>query len=253
MTKRVITAIAVFLFAFFTLGYAQTNSIGLETSALAGVAQGSLPGVETNALEGSAQSISLGVKVGTLGPGAEAAIALSDFLGIRFGANYLPLEYEGTFDDVDYDVDLTLRSVSALIDVHPFKGAFRISGGVVYNGNELESEATPTSPIEIGDVTYLTPATQVGTLKGEVDFDDIAPYLGLGWDTSFGKEGAFGFIADLGVMYQGSPEVELTANGTLAGNPAFQAELAKEEKNIQDDLDDFKFYPVISVGFSYRF
>jgi len=29
--------------------------------------------------------------------------------------------------------------------------------------------------------------------------------------------------------------------------------LAKEEKDIQDDLDNFKYYPVLAMGVSYRF
>lgn len=54
-------------------------------------------------------------------------------------------------------------------------------------------------------------------------------------------------------MYQGAPKVDLTAVGGVGTPPGFDAELAKEEKNIQDDLNEFKFYPVVAIGLSYRF
>ena len=87
----------------------------------------------------------------------------------------------------------------------------------------------------------------------KIDFIDIAPYLGLGWDTSFGKNKGFGFLFELGAIYQGSPKVDLSADGPISSNPTFQIELAKEESNLQSDFDEFKVYPVIAIGLSYRF
>ena len=54
-------------------------------------------------------------------------------------------------------------------------------------------------------------------------------------------------------MFQGVPGVSLTADGTMSGNPAFQADLAKEEADVQDEADKFQFYPVLSIGISYQF
>jgi hypothetical protein len=93
----------------------------------------------------------------------------------------------------------------------------------------------------------------VGALSGKVDFDDIAPYVGIGWDTTFGKDNCFGLVFELGVLYQGSPDVNLVSSGPIASDPTFQAELAKETAALQDDLDEYKFYPVVAVGLSYRF
>ena len=45
----------------------------------------------------------------------------------------------------------------------------------------------------------------------------------------------------------------LRANGTMAADPGFQADLAREAKDIQDDLDDLEVYPVLSVGIFFRF
>ena len=219
MAKKIIIAIALFLFGFSTTGYAQ--------------------------------NISLGVKASTLGLGLEAERPFSDLLSGRIGVNYFTYDYSGTEDDIDYDFDLNLMSFSALLDWHPFKGSFRISVGAMYNGNDLDAQAKASDTFDIGDATYT--GAELGTLKGKIDYDDIAPYLGLGWDTSFGKNKAFGFLFELGVVYQGSPKVELSADGPIANDPIFQNELAKEESNLQSDLDNYKLYPVIAIGLSYRF
>lgn len=218
MGKKIV-AIAIFIFAFSTTSYAQSNS--------------------------------LGIKVSTLGLGLEVERSLSDSISGRIGVNYFTYGYSGTEDDIEYDFDLNLMSLSALLDWHPFKGSFRISGGAIYNGNDIDANAKSSETFDIGDSTYT--GAELGTLKGKIDFKDIAPYLGLGWDTSFGKNKSFGFLFELGAIYQGLPKVDLSADGPIASDPTFQNELATEEKNLQSDLDSFKVYPVIAIGLSYRF
>jgi len=55
------------------------------------------------------------------------------------------------------------------------------------------------------------------------------------------------------VAFIGSPRVALSATGTLAGNPEFRANLAKEEDDLQDEADKFKIYPVLSANLYFRF
>lgn len=198
-----------------------------------------------------AQGLSLGVKASTLGAGLEAGTSFSDTFGGRIGINYFEYDYSGTEDDIDYDYDVTLMSIAAFLDWHPFGGGFRISGGVLYNGNEIDSDARSSSTYEIGNATYS--ASQIGNLTGEIDFNEVAPYGGIGWDTSFGRNEQFGLLVDLGVMYQGSPEVDLTADGPIATNQTFQNDLAREEEDLENDIDEYEYYPVISIGFGYRF
>jgi len=198
-----------------------------------------------------AQNFSIVVKGSTLGAGVEAETAFSRAIGGRVGVNYFTYGYSGTEDDIDYDFDLGLMSVTALLDWHPFKGSFRISGGVIYNGNNLDAKAKTSATYDIGDTTYT--GAELGTLKGKIDFNTIAPYLGIGWDTSFGKKNAFGFIFEAGAIYQGSPQVDLSADGPIASDPTFQEDLSKEEDNLQDDLEKFTVYPVVAIGVSYRF
>ena len=115
----------------------------------------------------------------------------------------------------------------------------------------LDLFATPTANVEIGNQTF-TPA-QVGTLNMKGDLEDTAPFLGLGWDSSFDTKGlSFRFIA--GAMFTGTPDVSLTASGgTLSNDSNFQAQLAQEEQNLQSDVDDYEIYPVVQLGLNWAF
>jgi hypothetical protein len=65
------------------------------------------------------------------------------------------------------------------------------------------------------------------------------------------------FYADLGVMFQGSPQATLTANcGALAGTAqctAVQGQIAAEQQRLQDELKNAKYYPVLNIGLTIGF
>ncbi|MCP3901119.1 MAG: hypothetical protein GY707_15550, partial [Desulfobacteraceae bacterium] len=68
-----------------------------------------------------ASGVALGIKIGTLGGGIEMEKPLTDTLTGRIGLNYLSYSYEGTEDDIDYDFDLNLKTLGAMLDWHPFE------------------------------------------------------------------------------------------------------------------------------------
>lgn len=192
----------------------------------------------------------LGVTGGTLGIGPEASYRLSENLGLRANATFLGFSRDVGSSDVDYNGKLKLNSFGAMLDVHPFGGGFRVSGGARISNNKVRLSATPTASVEIGETTY-TPA-QIGTLSGNVRANDFAPTLTLGWAGGLSPGLSVGIEA--GAMFQGSPEINsLRATGTLATNAAFQASLEAEEREIEDDIDNFKVYPVVQLSVGYRF
>jgi hypothetical protein len=195
--------------------------------------------------------IGVGVKVGTLGAGVELTKDFSSRFNGRVGFNTLKLDRSGTEDDINYDINLELSSVTLLLDWHPFNGGFRVTGGAAVNNNELALVGKSNTSYTIGDNTY-TPA-EVGTLTGDVTFDNLTPYLGIGWGNAVGEDDKITFALDIGVLFQGSTEAKLSADGSLASDPTFQADLAKEEQNLNQSLDDFELYPVISAGIAYHF
>jgi len=198
--------------------------------------------------EAYAQSI--GVGVGTQGFNAEVGVDFGEQFGIRASGNYFSMSHDVDGDDVNYDGDLRLQSLGLLADFYPFQTGFRFSGGAYLNRNKVDITATPTDNVEIGGTTY-TPA-QLGTLDGRIKFNDISPYGGIGY-TSSRYEPGLSFVVDAGVMFQGGSDVTLTANGSANTIPGFADDLEQERQDIKDDVDDFKYYPVLRVGIAYRF
>lgn len=189
--------------------------------------------------------------ISTLGLGIEGGMRLNETFGLRLGGNWLAFEDDGVEDDIDYEADATLASLGALVDYHPFRGGFRVSGGLRFNFNQADLTGTATDDVEIGDVTFT--AAEVGTLQGDVDFDVLAPYLGIGYGATL-LEGAFSIGFDLGVMYQGQADVRLDSeDGLLSGSAVLNDNLAIEEDEIEDDLDAFVLYPVVGLAVTYRF
>ncbi len=200
---------------------------------------------------GFTRNNSFGVKISTLGGGLETEVSFSDSFGGRIGVNYLTSDYTATIDNIEYNFELNLMSASALLDWYPFKGSFRISGGVLYNDNHLDADAKTANTYEVGGTQYTN--FEVGSLTGKIDFNDITPYFGIGWHIPLGKGERFGFLADLGVVYQGTPQVNLSSNGSAADDATFQNDLKNEEEELQSKLDGYEYYPVIGIGLSYRF
>ncbi len=196
--------------------------------------------------------IGLAAKGGTLGVGLESTIAINPNFNARFGFNWLSYDDDDTYSGINYDYDLDLLNVPLLVDWHPQGGGFRVTAGIIVNNNELEIVGKATSGTFTIDDTVYT-AAQVGSLKGDVDFNAIAPYIGIGYGNAVGKDKKWSIALDLGVMFQGSPDVGLAASGPIATDPTFQSELARERASLEDDIDEFEYYPVIMIGVSYKF
>lgn len=196
------------------------------------------------------------VKGGTLGVGGGVGIGVTDTLRVRAGYTALKVSKDISQTDVDYSGDLKLGGGEAMLDWHPFNGSFRVTGGLTLNRNEVTADASPSNgTYTLNGNTYL--ASEVGNLDGKVDFKSTAPYLGVGWGDVVGKDGRFSFIADIGVLFQGSPDARLNVNcGPAVPAPEcarLKSDVQEEERELQDDADDYKFWPVISLGVAYRF
>ena len=200
----------------------------------------------------TAAGIGVGVKAGTLGFGLEITKGVTSTINGRLGINSYKFDASGSESDIDYDSDLKMDSVAALVDWHPFSGGFRTTAGVLFNNNKLDMTAKLTGSTDIGGTNY-TPG-QIGTLAGAVSFNDVAPYIGIGWGNAVEQGQRLTFAFELGVLMQGKPKVDLTSTGgTLSSNSTFLDNLATEEQQLEDDLKDFDMYPVISLGLAYQF
>jgi hypothetical protein len=195
--------------------------------------------------------IGVGVRASTLGIGVDGSFALTDYLVLRVGLNSYEADYDTTEDNIRYDFNADLDSRHLLLDVHPFGGVFRITGGLLDNNSEFRGTGSTVGDYDINGVTYTQ--QEIGTLRAGFELDDRGTYLGFGWAKSPRGTG-FGFSFDVGMIKQDAPHAVLqTESGTLTGNPALQADLDAEVEQLNRDLEDFDTYPVVSAGISYHF
>ena len=186
---------------------------------------------------------SIGVRAGTLGLGVELAYPISQSLGVRLAVDWYKYSKKYTQDNIDYDGDAKLRTGSLLIDWFPFANNFRISAGGVYNGNKLLL-STPTTTLTVNNNPYTA------TLNVEVDFKKFAPYAGIGYGRPINSGLSLTF--DIGVMFQGTPTA--TLNGTCTGSCGnFQNDLKAQEASLNDQIKNFRYYPVATIGLAYTF
>ena len=195
-------------------------------------------------------SFGLGVKAGTLGLGLEGTWRPLPYMDIRIGASlwdYSETDYEA---GVDYDATLNLNTLYATGNLLFPASPFRLTAGFYQNGNELNLKSLNTEgTIEVGDISF--PAADVGTLHSTTAFSSTSPYLGFGYDFTVARK--LGLNLDLGVLWQGDPEVTMTADGPLTDDPVFQAALEQERQEIEDAFSDYKAWPVLSLGFVFNF
>jgi len=215
-------------------------------------------GLLAPALPASAQT-AVTVDAGTLGAGVAVAHAFSERLDGRLGIGGWTVTGRRTLAGIDYEARGELRAARLFADWHPGAAAFRLTGGVLYDATRVTGTSIPPASgvYRIGGVDV--PASLVGGLRGRVDFPSLAPYAGLGWGRA-AAGGRFGVAVDLGVAYQGHGRVTLTpllpADSPINQIPGARAlldiALAQEEADAERQIARYDFYPVVSVGITYR-
>ena len=201
------------------------------------------------------EGLGIGVKAGTLGAGIELSASLLDNTRLRGGFNYLTYSFDSTISDIGYDFESEFNSFSVMLDWHPFGNSFFLSGGLYFNNNSISVNGT-VSDDSIGSLSpQLGALADLVSISGDVEFAPVAPYAGLGWRSNNSDSG-WGISVDLGVLFQGTPDVtnlRLNAPVDVNQSAAVQDFLAEQEKEIEDDLDIFQFYPVATLMLTYHF
>ncbi len=206
-------------------------------------------------------------KLSTLGVGLEYKYPVTDEIAVSAGFYGFNKSRSESRSDLDYNAKLQLRHFSVLGNYYPWDNGFHFAGGLVLNNSKITADAKPKAgrTYDFNGVTYTT--ADVGSADAEVSFRKIAPYVGIGWDNGNKTGAGLSVAASLGVMFTGSPKVDFNYTegaGMVAlkntNSVAYNAlktrldrDIAAERKELEDDVDSFKAYPVLSIGISYSF
>lgn len=199
-----------------------------------------------------AEGVAVYLNGGTTGFGGGVATG-GDKLSTRLSLNGWNKTITQSDSNGDYTGNLKLQSFLALVDWYPASGTFRTTFGLAANGNKATMTANSTSGFYTFNGTQYA-VGEVSSFTAEVKFNTIAPYLGVGWGNPVATGKGWGFIMDLGILFQGSPKVTSTVTcGVTAQCAQLQSDVAAGAAQLEEDLKDFKYYPVVSLGVSYHF
>ena len=211
--------------------------------------------------------IGVGVRLSTLGAGGEVGVALADKLNVRGGFNIFQYSRGFNHDGITYKGQLNLRSGEAHLDWYPIGHTFHLSPGLlVYNGNGATATANVPggSTFTLGGTTYTSDPANPITGTGKLDFVKAAPTAMLGFGNLVPQNRHFTYNFELGAVFQGSARTKLNLTGNAcdafglscvnaATDPTVQSNVVAEQTKINNKLSPFKYYPVITFGFGYRF
>lgn len=195
--------------------------------------------------------------LGTTGAGVHLVVPMESNLNGRFGINYYKHDLDTRSGDIDYKGDAKLQTFDVLFDWYIVPNSnFRLTGGVIYNGNKVEAQGYANSQGNyiINKVSYT--AADVGTLSADVDFQRAAPYFGVGWGNALTQSKRWNFAADIGAFYQGKAHVNLVSRGCTTSTGVCRLlvrDLGLEEQRLSDELAKHKFFPVLRASVSYNF
>lgn len=249
-----------------------------------GVTPSAEPGVENNPVEipvpqvesstpDSKNGWAIVPEVSTLGLGGSIVRKITPNFNARVGVNAFTTGIDINETEYDYEGDLNLFNVSTLIDIQPFKSSgFRLSAGLILGNNNIEGTADVSDRVadELGEVEFNGENIDIrdlnieglATIDADIDINDAAaPYVGIGGGNAVGADKGLGFWWNLGVVFSGSPEAEVTSNFSAEIPAELREEveaaadrtLENEEEDLNDELDLLGVYPVLSLGLSYQF
>ena len=147
-------------------------------------------------------------------------------------------------------------------------GGFHLSpGALIYNQNRVQADALIPGgqSFSLGGTTYRSDPANPVFGGGKIDFQSVAPTLTIGWGNLLPRSGRhFGVSFDIGAAYQGTPRATLNLAGSacdptgvncraVATDPTIQSNIQSEQGKINNTISPFRFFPVVSLAFGYRF
>ncbi len=252
---RILTALLVAAVAVPSVGVAQSSltiaPVGVVSKAAASVRPLS--------------SVGIGVKAGVGGVGFDVATPLvPGWLNLRGGASFFRYsDIAFTTSNIDISGSLKFQNAEAVVDAFPFHGRFRVSGGLTF-ANEARMVANLNVPggrsFKLGSDTYYSSATDPIHGTGTLNFGGrTSGRASLGWGNMVPKKGHFVFESEFGVQFFTAPTVLYDIHGSgcatadpLSCGPVEQSDVVAEQNKLQNDLMNLKYYPILSVGISYK-
>lgn len=225
------------------------HPMGLNTPTSENVPK--LDTLKDESLSSKKNAFFVGLKLGTLGLGLDAGYQINHYLKLRAQLTMLSCSRDFDIDDIRYKAKLKNPTAGLFLDIHPMKGSFRFTAGLMFAQTEIKADASPseTGIYNIGGTQYT--GSDLGSINAKYAWNKVQPYIGIGWSASSESNSSFYFNADLGVSFMGSGK--LTYNVSNPGGSVSNGDIASEAKKFEDKIPTIPVYPVLMFGAGYRF
>ena len=222
---------------------------------------------------GELPRLGIGAKLSSLGIGIEGATAVTHRSNLRGGFNFLDYDRGFNKDQINYNGRLQFRSAEAHYDFY-LLGGFHVSPGLLaFFGSPVSATASAPggTSFSLGGVSYSSDPSNPMNGTANLTFQrKVAPSVLLGFGNLLPRNGRrFGMSFEVGAAYEGTPSVALNLNGngcvsTFSGqnvittcqpiqtDPTIQSNVRAEEQKINNTLKPLRFYPLASMGFSWK-
>lgn len=177
------------------------------------------------------------------------------------------------------DGTIESKHIAALIDFYPFGdtwflGGWRLTGGYMFGKADVDAMLTGKDDrlsefagreFQLGNTKYKYTGGDVrGIAKAKWNIS--GPYAGTGFD--IGLFHGFKMFVDAGVVFTNKAaelSLDVPENSNLqysvdggpwtpvSGTTVLQDDIAKTLADAQDELNKYKFFPMVKIGLMYRF
>lgn len=209
-------------------------------------------------ISGGTHAAAIGVEVsaGSTGLGLHASLPLKKELNFRFGFNALSLATVLKDPNGDTSINISLKTLDALLDWFPLNNAFQLTAGLVYNGNKIDT-VTNINGVTYKGTVFNPTFGNLGQVDGNFKVSNvISPYLGIGWRSNLNHEAGWSFASEFGLLFHGKPKISLQSTGCTADFVSctlVAQKVAEEEVKINDEYSDKIVFPVARIAVNYSF
>jgi len=210
-----------------------------------------------------------------MGVNLQMAVIANRYMNLRGTGNFFNYSINNvSVNGLQASGTLNFSSAGAAVDFYPFPNhGLRLSPGVLFlNRNQVAATVIApggTSFTLDGYTYYSSLANPVTGMAGlGLNTQNPAFTITTGWGNMIPRRGGhLSFPFEIGAAFIGSPSVNMALTsgqvcadpaGTLGcmdvvGNAQIQSNLQAQRAKYQNDVNPFRFYPIVSTGIAYSF
>jgi len=217
--------------------------------------------------------MAIGGGVSAMGVNMQVAVIANRYINLRGVGNFFNYSINNiSTNGFAASGKLNLATAGASVDLYPFPNhGFRISpGALFYNQNQATASITAAAgtSFTLDDFTYYSSKTNPVTGTGALGLNTSNPAFTMttGWGNMIPRRGGhWSFPFEIGAAFIGTPSVNFALNGgqvcdangqncvNVVTDPTVQSNLQAQIAKYKNDVNPFRYYPILSMGISYSF